>query len=303
MISIVKSRRVWYSLSGIMVAASLIGFVVWGLRLGIDFTGGSLLEISFSGTPPTIQEITTAVSPEPLEVVTVQTVGDTGAILRFGNVDEDTHKKILEQLSQKFGTPDAPVIENRFETIGPSLGQELRRRTIWAIAIVVLAIMAYIAWAFRKVSKPIASWKYGFVAAIALFHDVIISVGAFVLLGKFYGIEVNTAFIAALLTILGYSINDTIVVFDRIRENLLRHSSDSFEKTVDRSVQETLTRSINTSFTALLALFSILAFGGATIRDFVFALIVGIVIGTYSSIFLASPLLVTWERFRLRSGK
>ena len=166
--------------------------------------------------------------------------------------------------------------------------------------IVLVGMIAYIAWAFRKVSKPVASWKYGLFAVIALFHDIIITIGVFIILGKFYGLEVNAPFVAALLTILGYSVNDTIVVFDRIRENLIRHIGEDFEGIVEKSINEVITRSINTSFTVLLSLFALLLLGGASIRDFTLALIIGITFGTYSSIFLASPLLVAWEKFRLK---
>ncbi|MBA3046872.1 protein translocase subunit SecF, partial [Candidatus Falkowbacteria bacterium] len=174
-----------------------------------------------------------------------------------------------------------------------------KRKSVLAIIIVLIAIVLYIAWTFRKVSKPVASWKYGLAAIIALFHDVIITVGIFAVLGKFFGVEINTAFVAAILTVLGYSVNDTIVVFDRVRENLPK-SEEDFEGTINTSVNQTITRSINTSITTLLVLLSIVFFGGATIRDFILALSIGVFVGTYSSIFLASPILVIWEKIRNR---
>ena len=191
----------------------------------------------------------------------------------------------------------AGLEELRFDSVGPTIGRELKSRSLTAIVIVLLAIVLYIAWAFRKVSKPVASWKYGMAANIALFHDVLITLGVFSVLGHFYGVEINSSFVAAILTVLGYSVNDTIVVFDRIRENLPKSDKD-FEGTVNDSVNQTITRSINTSLTTLLVLLAILFFGGATIRSFVLALSIGVFIGTYSSIFLASPVLVVWEKMK-----
>lgn len=297
-----------------MVAVALVAFIVFGLKLGIDFTGGSLMELEFSIPRPSNQQITEALDSIGLTNAVVQPIGDKGIIIRAQNVDEQTHQQILSTLKEKFkvtgqlqaegGTQiqyEAKILEEkRFDSIGPNIGAELKKKTIWAIIIVSIAIIAYIAWAFRKVSKPVASWKYGVIAVISLIHDIVITVGIFALLGKFYGMEVNAPFIAALLTIFGYSNNDTIVVFDRIRENLIRHAGEDFEKIVDISINEVIVRSINTSFTVLLALFALLIFGGATIRDFVLALIIGVIIGTYSSVFLASPLLVVWEKLRAK---
>lgn len=309
MISIIKQRKIWLSLSGLMAATGLIAFIVFGLKLGIDFTGGSLLELDFTVNRPGNQEITEVLSPLGLTNIVVQPIGENGLVIRSKDINEKTHQQILETLKQKFqpatgsaSTTPGVVLETkifeekRFDSIGPTIGQELKKKTIWAIVIVTVAIIAYIAWAFRKVSKPVASWKYGVIAVVSLLHDIIIVVGVFAVLGKFYNIEVNAPFIAALLTIFGYSNNDTIVVFDRIRENLKRHAGEDFEKIVDASINEVLVRSINTSFTVLLALFAIFIFGGKSIHDFTLALIIGVIIGTYSSIFLASPLLVIWEK-------
>lgn len=309
MISIVKKRRIWFTFSSILMIASIVLLFVYGLRFGIDFTGGSLLEVEFDITRPTNQQITDALTPLELGSVVVQPVGDTGAVLRFGPVDEAKHQQILSTLIEAFNplkeplqmegatiTLEAQVLsEKRFESVGPVIGQELKRKAVWAIILVCLSIIAYVAFAFRKVSKPISSWSYGFFAVAALIHDIVITIGVFVLLGKFYGVEANAPFVAALLTILGYSVNDTIVTFDRIRENLLRHTGENFEDTVDKSINEVMVRTINTSFTVLLTLFAILLFGGATIRDFVLALIIGVIAGSYSSIFLASQMLVSFH--------
>jgi len=198
------------------------------------------------------------------------------------------------------GRENASIEEKRFNSIGPVIGSELKESSVWAIVIALIAIVLYIGFAFRKVSFPVSSFKYGIIATIALFHDIIITLGVFSVLGHFYGIEIGIPFVAAILAILGYSVNDTIVVFDRTRENLLKSGIDDFEKIVNKSVNETLIRSINTSFTTLIVLFALYLFGGDTIKYFVVALMVGIAAGTYSSIFIASPLLVTWQKWDLK---
>lgn len=283
-----------------MVIASIIVFSMYGLKPGIDFTGGSILELEFSIQRPNNDAVKDLVSNLGVKNVIIQSIGDNGMILRSKDIDEKTHQDILKAINEKFtpqGSTDNKIfVEKRFDSIGPTVGQELKNKSIWAIIIVSIAIISYIAFAFRKVSKPVASWKYGIIAVISLMHDIIIVVGAFSLLGKFYNIEVNAPFIAALLTIFGYSNNDTIVVFDRIRENLKRRVGEDFDKVIDASINEVFVRSINTSFTVLLALFAIFTFGGKSIHDFTLALIIGVIMGTYSSIFLASPLLVVWQK-------
>jgi preprotein translocase subunit SecF len=306
MISIIRGRKIWFGLSTLLIVVSLVALIALGLKLGIDFTGGSLLEIEFSVDRPATQQITQALNSIGIPDAVAQPVGDNGEIIRFKDVDEKTHQQIITTLNETFkpagevSTTPSILTEKRFDSIGPNIGQELKKKTAWALIIVVVAITLYIAWAFRKVSKPIASWKYGIIAVIALIHDILITVGFFAILGHFYGVEINAPFVAALLTIFGYSNNDTIVVFDRIRENLVRRAGQDFEEVVDQSINEVIVRSINTSLTVLMALFVLLVFGGASIRDFVLALIFGVTIGTYSSVFLASPLLVAWEKFRLK---
>jgi len=192
------------------------------------------------------------------------------------------------------------VLEERFETIGAAISSHLRERSMYAAVAVVLAIILYIGYTFRKVSKPVQSWKYGVTAIIALFHDVIITMAVFAVLGHYAGVEVGISFVVALLTIMGYSVNDTIVVFDRIRENLIKRGSDQFDETVNMGVKQSITRSLNTSLTTLLVLVALFVFGGESIHYFSLTLIVGIVVGTYSSIFLASPLLVEWANYKKR---
>ena len=333
MYNIIQKRKIWLSISGILVAISIVFLAMWGLKLGIDFTGGSLLEVRFNKERPTINDVQNSLEGLDLGNLIIQPIDENGMILRFQNTSEDVHQEILSRLRGIYKNEEdnqqtkesknnnattiqennatttgssvtedsqnnsAPVIELRYDSVGPSVGAELKRKSIYAIILVLICIVLYVAWAFRKVSKPVASWKYGVAAIIALFHDVLITMGVFSFLGKFYGVEVNTPFVAAILTVLGYSVNDTIVVFDRIRENLPK-SDEDFETTVNISVNQTIRRSINTSLTTLLVLLSILFFGGESIRGFVLALSIGVFVGTYSSIFLASPLLVIWEKIK-----
>lgn len=330
MVNIIGKRKIYYTISGILIAASLGIAVFMGLRLGIDFTGGSLLGISYTEERPTPEQINQVITENGIESLQLQAVGENGYLLRMRDITEEERRAIVAGLKEQIGDTgpgikterlegaDNPLgldlqfetsddegevknrlIEDRFETIGPVIGQELQSRSLEAIFVVLLAILIYIAWAFRKVSWPVQSWKYGISALITLFHDVIIVMGVFTLLTHLFGWEINTAFVAAVLTIVGYSVNDTIVVFDRVRENVPRMAG-SFEEVVNTSVNQTISRSLNTSFTTLLVLVAIAVFGGDTIRSFVVALSLGVLIGTYSSIFIASPLLVSAQ---LRSAK
>jgi preprotein translocase subunit SecF len=299
MYKIIQKRKIWLSISIFLTVVALLVISVWGLKLGIDFTGGSLLEAKFIGAQPTTMEVQESVKTLGLNSLSVQPSASS-FILRFQQNDEDMHQKVLASLNGLAGQKKATLEELNFTAIGPSVGQELQRKAVYSIILVLLAISLYVSWAFRKVSKPIASWKYGTVTLIALFHDALIVIGFFAILGRFWGVEVNTSFVAAVLTVIGFSVHDTIVVFDRIRENLPK-SADDFEETVNRSINQTLVRSVNTSMTVMLTLLCIVLFGGESIRYFAMALFVGIFFGTYSSIFLASPLLVVWEKMRKKS--
>lgn len=303
MIQVIKYRKVWYAISGALFLASILVWISIGLKFGLDFTGGSMMEVKYVNvTAPTQEAIVSKLSDLDISLSVALTDGN-GAILRFKHVPDETHQTILTRLQDQIkDTKDAQVDELRFESIGPSIGNELKKKSIWATFLVMFAIMLFVAYAFRKVSYPITSWKYGMAVLFSLIHDVVITVGLFILLGYFFGIEVNTPFIAALLTVLGYSVNDTIVVLDRVRENLHREEG-SFEEVMEKSVQQTFARSINTSVTTLLALSAILVFGGTTIRDFVLTLIFGIIIGTYSSIFIAAPILVSWQKWDMKLKK
>jgi preprotein translocase subunit SecF len=298
MIDIIGKRKIWYGISGALFVASLAALLLWGLRLGIDFTGGSILELEFTASRPVAGDAAATFDSLDLPGAMTQQVGDRGLLVRTKSLDEEKHQAVLATLRERFKTADdARVFEERsFESIGPTIGAELQRKAFGGIAMVLVAIILYIAFAFRKVSAPVASWKYGVSAVLALFHDVIIPTGIFAALGHYLGYEVDTLFVTAILTVLGFSVHDTIVVFDRIRENLVRRVGATFEETVNLSVNTTISRSINTSVTVLLVLLAVYFFGGASTKNFVLVLILGISFGTYSSIFIASPLLVEWYR-------
>ncbi len=289
-----KYRKIYFVFSGTLVLLSIVSLIVFGLKPGIEFTGGSILEIEYKNQRPSHENIRKALSAFNLNPV-IQSTGEKGVIIRMKDIDEDTYLKVINALNKQ-----SEIVKEKtgFQTIGPIIGKELRHKTGIVMIMALVAILIYIAFAFRTVSYPVKSWQYGVAAIIALFHDVLIPLGVFSVLGRFYGVQITIPIITALLTIFGYSINDTVVVFDRIRENLLKRTDPTFEEVVDRSLNQTLTRSINTSLTTLIVLFAIFFFGGATLKYFALALIIGISAGTYSSIFIASPLLVSWENWK-----
>lgn len=295
---IIKYRKIWYTISGLLVAASIFSVFQYGLNLGIDFTGGSLVEVEYAKAAPALSVVQGKLKEAGFDNVIVQPTGKRGLIVRSKTLDSGEHQRLLSTLSS-FGK----LTEVRFDSIGPVIGKELRQKSWVAIILVVLMIVLYIAFAFRQVSRPVSSFKYGLMAIVALIHDVTIPVGVFAVLGKYLGVEIDVLFVTALLTILGFSVHDTIVVFDRVRENLRRGVGKSFEETVGLSVKQTLTRSINTSLTVLLVLFALFFLGGESTKFFSLALIIGIAAGTYSSIFLASPLLVTIYKFQERKKR
>ena len=280
------------------VAASAILLVVYGLNLGVDFRGGSVIEVNFNGDRPALGEAKDILAKAGLVEVAVNYAEEDGMILRTKELSETEHQSILAVLHKNFDK----VEEKRFDSIGPVIGNELKSKSVTAIILVLLAVIIYIALVFRKLSKTLSPWVMGLAAITALLHDVIIPLGVFAVLGHFYGVEISAVFVAAVLTILGYSVADTVVVFDRVRENIIRRSSGpsagGFPEGVHKSILQTLTRSLNTTFTTLLSLFAIYFFGGESIRYFALALIIGIFLGAYSSIFVASPLLVWWSRQR-----
>ncbi len=292
-LNIIGHSRIWLAISAGLVALAIAAIAVFGLNFGIDFTGGSLMNITAPGASTEV--LRTAVTSAGFESV-VQPSEGNGYFVRLAPITEEEHQRVLAAIVA--ASPDA--VETRFDTVGPAIGGELERASVIASITMLLLIVLYVAWAFRKVTKPVASWKYGVVTMVSAFHDVIIPLGVFAVLGHYIGYQIDIAFVAAILTILGYSINDTIVVLDRTRENLIRrrHSDDSFGATVNTSIMETIGRSMNTTFTTLLPLLAIFFLGGETTRPFVLALIIGMLSGAYSSIFVASPLLVEWEKWR-----
>jgi preprotein translocase subunit SecF len=299
--NITKNFKYFFILPVALTVLALAAVFMWGLNPGIDLVGGSQLKVSYAGERPAPELVRSATESLAIGEIRVQPSGTQGYILRQRDLTE-AERQSLEQALVKLG----PVQVDQFTTIGPSLGQELLRKAWIAIALVVLCIIAFIAFAFRKVSgenhpDAVASWKYGVVAVITLIHDIILPVGLFALLGYTHGAEVDALFIVALLTILGISINDTIVIFDRIRENLRLNDEhkrhEGFEHVVGNSIMQTLSRSINTSLTVLIVLAALWLVGPAATQDFALVLIVGMIAGTYSSIFLAAPLLVAWQKW------
>lgn len=308
--NITKNLKYFFILPAALTVLSLAALFAWGLKPGIDLAGGSLLQVTYPAGRPQVEMVRDAVTNAKLGLgeVRVQPSGEFGYILRQRDLSIN-EKQSLDKALGMLGTAE----EVQFTSIGPSLGAELLRKAWIAIVLVVLCIIAFIAFAFRGVSRTassqdaVPSWKYGVVAIITLLHDIIVPVGLFALLGQTHGAEVDALFIVALLTILGISINDTIVVFDRIRENLRINNEkgrhESFEQVVGHSIKQTLARSINTSLTVIIVLAALFFVGPAATQNFALTLIVGMIAGTYSSIFLASPLLVAWEKWSASGAK
>lgn len=293
-IPFVKFRKIYFVFSGILILGSIIALIMFGLKPGIDFTGGSILEIEYKAERPQNQIIRESLTGLDLGEVSVQPADEKGVILRMKDIPEDIHQQVLEKLKAT-----GEFEEKRFESIGPTIGKELKEKTKVVVILSLFAMVVYIAIAFKRVSHPISSWQYGIAALLMLSHDILIPMGAFAVLGKYYQVQITIPVIAALLTIVGYAINNVVVVYDRIRENLLRERL-TFEEIVNRSINQTLTRQFNTSLTTLFPLFAIFFIGGVTLKYFALTLILGIAAGTYSSIFLASPILVSWLNWRQR---
>jgi len=299
---IVNHRKFFYTLSAILVLSSIVFLSIWGLKPGIDFKGGSIIEVDYSkaGTRTPTADVEKALSALNIGTVSIRETGTEGFIIRTSELTPEQHNSVLAALSQDGKTI---VDEKRFDSVGPILGKEALQKSWISILMVLIAIVLFITFAFRKVSQPVSSWKYGVIAVIALVHDVFIPAGVFALLGHVAGIEVDTLFVTALLVVLGFSVHDTIVVFDRVRENLRlnteEHTKKAFSTIVGESINQTFVRSINTSLTTLIAIFVLYLVGAEATQHFALALLVGIIAGTYSSIFLGSPLLVTvyeWQK-------
>jgi len=294
MYNILGQRKYFYIFSGTLMLLSIVALSVWGLKYGLDFTGGTLMEIRNEKVEIKNDDLKSTLKEVGIEDAVITPTQNNAFLIRYANSSDEKNMEVLAKLREKF-----PDIQNtRLDYIGPSISSELKSKAVWALMVAVIGIALYIAYAFRKVSRPVESWKYGVGAVVALVHDVLITVGIFAILGHLFNIEIDSSFIAALLTILGFSVHDTIVVYDRTRENLLRSGSgEKFDETVNRSLNETMARSINTSLTVLVTLLAIFIFGGASIKNFTLALLIGISFGTYSSIFIASALIVDWWKY------
>ncbi len=288
---IIQRRKVWYVFSLLLIGASVVFLALGGFKLGADFNGGTQMQLGFTARPP-VQEISAFSSSLGYGATTAQSIDASSVLVRMRELTQAEHADILQRMSDRF--PGAQ--EEAFTIVGPVIGRELRQRAVVATVLVLLAIIAYVSWAFRKSSRRLSGWAFGVNAFIALVHDIIITVGFFAFLGYVAHVEIDVLFVTALLTTLGFSVHDTIVVFDRLREGMQRSSEQHLETMINDSVNTTLVRSINTSLTTILVLVALYLFGGASIRQFVLTLIVGITIGTYSSIFIASPLLLFWDK-------
>jgi preprotein translocase subunit SecF len=287
--------KIMFFFSLALFVASAVALAVFGLNFGVDFNGGSVLEISFTERPAT-EEITSVLGDTKIEALKDLTVTPSGqsVIIKTGELNEQEHQNILSALKGKF--PNAGVQEKRFDSVGPAVGRELRNKSLVAIVIVLAAIMGYITIAFRKLSGALSLWAMNFSALVGLLHDIVIPMGIFAVLGYYYNVQISAVFVAAILTILGYTVSDKVVIFDRVRENIVRGGKGNLADIVHKSVMQTLVRSINNTLTVLLSSLAIYLFGGESIRYFALALILGIALGAYSSIFVASPLLVWWSK-------
>jgi len=299
---IIKHKKIFIGISTTLVVLSLLALSIFGIKVGIDFKGGALTEVAYKTSRPSQADLSKPLAALGFGDILLQPTGDLGYIVKSRDLTDAEHTTLLNTLSQ--GDNNA-LTELSFNSIGPSVGQELTRKAIVAVILISLAIICFIAFAFRKVSKPVSSWKYGIIAIITLLHDVAIPVGLYVIFSHYYGAELDTLFVVAVLTILGLSVSDTIVIFDRIRENLRNQQAVTtkmnFGEIVGKSLEQSYVRSICTSLTVILVLLALFFFGPASTKYFALMLTAGMFFGTYSSIFLASPLLVLVEEWQTKN--
>jgi len=296
MIDIVKHRYTYFGISLLVIIPGLIALFAWGLPLGIDFKGGSFLDVRFSnGTVPQPAEVAAVYAENGFSDPIVQTTGENGIVIRSLEMTDAQRNQLISAMEARFSST---ITVQRFETVGPSVGQEVAKRAAGAVGLAALGILLYITYAFRGVPN---AFRFGIAAIIAMLHDVAVVLGVEAIIAHFFHWEVDSLFLTALLTVIGFSVHDTIVVFDRIRENLNVYRKLPYETVVNHSIVQTLVRSINTQLTVMLVLLSLALFGGITIRHFVIILLVGVFSGTYSSIFNASPILVVWENREWRT--
>ncbi len=292
MVDVVGKRKWYFVFSAILLIPGMVALAIWGLNLGVDFTGGTLLELSFKKEIDK-SKLEKVIEEQKISVASIAPTESKTYLIRTKPLSDEQRNVIFSQTQKEFG--ETKVVS--LETIGPTIGAELLRKAATALAVAAVAIVLYIALAFRSVPKPASSWRFGISAIIALLHDTAIVIGVFAILGHFLAVEIDAFFVTALLTIIGFSVHDTIVVFDRVRENLRNNVGENFASTVNHSIMQTLARSLNTSMTVIFVLLAVLLFGGASLRWFTVALMIGIISGTYSSIFTASPLLVVWQEW------
>jgi preprotein translocase subunit SecF len=293
--NIIKHRYLYFAISLLVIVPGIIALIIWGLPLSIDFTGGSNLEIKFdSGTAPQPAQVFDLLTKDGLADTTVQTSGTDSLIIHSKEMSDETKTQIINDMQTAY---NSKITINTFESVGPVIGQEVTQRAMLAVAMAALAIILYVTFAFRGVQHAI---RYGVAAIFAMIHDVLVVVGMEALIGHFVGWEADSMFLTAVLTVIGFSVHDTIVVFDRIRENSSIYRRLTFTEVVNHSTVQTLARSINTQLTVMLCLLAMALFGGVTIRHFVTILLIGVFSGTYSSIFNASPILVVWENHEWR---
>lgn len=290
MIDIVGKRYWFFGLSLLVIIPGLLALIAWGMPLGIDFSGGSMLELRFpSGAIPSTEDVIGLYLQAGVADPSVQTVGTDGLLVRSKAMEDAVKGEIVAALAELAGEE---VVVQRFESVGPAVGTEVAQRAGLAVGLAAVGIMVYISYAFRKVEH---AFRYGVAAIIAMLHDVLVVIGIEAILGHFLGWEADSLFLTALLTVIGFSVHDTIVVFDRIRENRRLHRRLNYETLVNHSIVQTLDRSINTQLTVMFTLLALLLFGGVTTQHFVTILLVGVFSGTYSSIFNAAQILVVWE--------
>lgn len=299
MFNVVKKRAYFYIFSSLLIVLSLLAIFVWKLNLGIDFRGGSIIELSASGIADDGEKIKSESLTAGVTIDTVSTSGNDKIILRCRNLTTSEHENLISQFSKN----NSRIVETSYQTIGPIVSRDITNKAIWAVVVASIAIILYIAYAFRKVPKPASSWRFGLTAVAALIHDLIVTTGFVAVVGHFYSfMQVDSLFITALLTVMGFSVHDTIVVFDRLRENMIRHPNSSLETLANDSIVQTISRSINTSLTTIMVLLALYLIGGSTISHFVLILIAGITFGTYSSIFIATMLLISWQNASAKSA-
>jgi len=292
----------WFTISVLIMIPGLIGLIAWRLPLGIDFRGGTQLEITLEKSPSEGELRQKLTGLQQVRGLSLAKTDDGAFLMRILPISEAEHRAILQELETDFGQ----VTERQFQTVGPSVSQDLTRKAIIAVVAAALLIVIYLAYSFRGLTAPISSWRFGLTAVIALLHDLFITLGVFAILAHFFNWEVDASFITAMLTVMGFSVHDTIVVFDRIRENAARRrelAENDFELLADQSLSQTLNRSLATSLTVVFTLTALAVLGGESIRPFIMTLLVGIVVGTYSSIFTATPLVVVWQNIATRRVK